>query len=134
MSALAVKRSDRMVAALPLAGRRSGGLLPVADLTANYWSPNGELLLDESDDAPAALDLLAAALDDLPWPLVWLDLVPVEAPRWRMLAAALARRGLAVDLHRRYRTCSGCPSVCRPRRARPVGRRARRLALKCPLQ
>ena len=100
---LLVWDDGRLAAALPLVGRRAKGVLPVGDLTSNYWSASGELLLDPAADADAILDLLADALQDAPWPLLWLDLVPLETPRWQALTRALVRRGLGVAPHVRYR-------------------------------
>lgn len=101
--ALAVQRDDQMLAALPLIGRRIGRLLPVGDLTWNYWSPNGELLLDPTVAAEPVLELLVDQIQQLPWPLLWLEMVPAESPRWQALLRQLAVRRLAVDLHPRYR-------------------------------
>lgn len=100
---LVVEQGEDLVAALPLAGRQTYRMLPVGDLTWNYWSPNGELLLDPEADAQSVLDLLAAGLERAPWPLLWFDLVPFETPRWESLVRGLASRGLAVDVHPRYR-------------------------------
>jgi CelD/BcsL family acetyltransferase involved in cellulose biosynthesis len=94
--------APRLVAALPLVGRRAKGVLPVGDLASNYWSASGELLLDPAANADAVLDLVAGGLQESPWPLLWLDLVPVATSRWRTLARVLARRGLRVDAHVRY--------------------------------
>ena len=115
--------ATRLVAALALAGRRAKGVLPVGDLPSNYWSASGELLLDPAvagrisnpscvvgripnpsygaDDDPV-LGLLADALQKSPWPLLWLDLVPLETPRWQALTRAMTRRGLSVVPHVRY--------------------------------
>lgn len=100
--ALVVEEAGEPVAALPLAARRIGNMLTAGDLTSNYWASNGDLLVRADADVDSALDLLADGLDELPWPLVWLDLVPAETARWRKLVNALARRGLAVDAHQRY--------------------------------
>ena len=100
---LAVERDGELVAALPLDGRRTHHLLPVGDLTWNHWSPNGELLLDPQADPQAVLDVLASGLADTPWPLLWFELVPFDTPRWQSLIAALRSRGLATDVHPRYR-------------------------------
>ena len=54
-----------MVAALPLVGRRVGGVLPVGGTTVNYWSPNGDLLLDPTGDTEAVLDLLIDGIEQL---------------------------------------------------------------------
>lgn len=99
---LVVEEGGDLVGAMPLAGRRAHGVLPVGDVTWNCWSPNGELLLDPEADVPAVLDLLVAGLEAAPWPLLWLDLTPFEAPRWQSLIRAIERRGLAHDVHPRY--------------------------------
>jgi len=100
---LVVEAGGELVGALPLAGRRTHRVLPVGDVTWNYWSPNGELLVDPAADVPAVMDLLVAGLQETPWPLVWLDLAPLETSRWQSLLGALVRRGLAADVHLRYR-------------------------------
>ena len=100
---LTVDDGGELVAALPLVGRRLRRLLPAGDLTWNYWSPNGELLLDPQADVPAVCDRLAEAMARLRWPLLWLEMVPLEFTYWQALLAALARRKLAVDVHPRYR-------------------------------
>ena len=100
---LAVWQDGEMVAGLPLVGRRVRGLLNLGDLTWNYWSPNGELLIDAKVDAEEVADLLAGAIDRLRWPLMWLELVPHETARWQALIAAFLKRGLSVDVHPRYR-------------------------------
>ncbi|MHC4399332.1 MAG: GNAT family N-acetyltransferase [Planctomycetota bacterium] len=100
---LVVEQDDKLLAALPLAGRRTHRVLPVGDLTSNDWSPNGELLLDPEADPNAMLGLLADGLDETPWPLLWLDLVPLETPRWQSLVRVLSAKGLRTDLHLRYR-------------------------------
>jgi len=99
---LVVEEGGDLVGAMPLAGRPAHRVLPVGDVTWNYWSPNGELLVDPEANVPAVLDLLVAGLEEAPWPLLWLDLTPFETPRWQSLIRALARRGLANDVHPRY--------------------------------
>jgi CelD/BcsL family acetyltransferase involved in cellulose biosynthesis len=99
---LVVEQGNRLVAAIPLVGRRVKGLFTAGDVTWNYWSPNGDLLLDPADDGSAALDLLAAAVEDLPWPLLWLEMPPVDTSRWQALLEACAHRALETEVHRRY--------------------------------
>ena len=100
---LSVEEGGDLVGVLPLAGRKVRRVLPVADLTGNYWSFNGELLLDPQADRPAICDRFAEAVASLPWPLLWAETIPIERPHWRQMHAALVRRKLAVDLHARYR-------------------------------
>lgn len=100
---LTVEDDGDLVGVLPLAGRKVRQVLPVADLTGNYWSFNGELLLDPQADRPAICDRLAEAVASLPWPLLWLEMIPIERAYWQEMHAALVRRKLAVDVHARYR-------------------------------
>ena len=98
-----VEQGERMVAALPLVGRRLRGVLPVGGLTGNVWSPNGELLLDPAAERDEVIGLLIDAVDEIPWWLIWSEMVPVETPRWQAMTAAAGRRGLAVDVRPRWR-------------------------------
>ena len=100
---LAVEQDGDLVGLLPLAGRKLRRVLPVADLTGNYWSFNGELLLDPQADSAAICDRLAEAVASLPWPLLWIEMIPFQRPYWQAMRAALVRRKLAVDVHARYR-------------------------------
>jgi CelD/BcsL family acetyltransferase involved in cellulose biosynthesis len=100
---LAVEEDGDLVGLLPLAGRKVRRLLPVADLTGNYWSFNGELLLDPQADRAAICDRFAEAVASLPWPLLWVETIPVERAYWQEMRAALLRRKLDVDVHARYR-------------------------------
>jgi len=100
---LVVWQDGEMVAGLPMVGRRVRGLLNLGDLTWNYWSPNGELLVDAAVDTAEVTDLLAGAIDRIPWPLMWLEMVPHETAAWQALIGALLKRGLSVDVHPRYR-------------------------------
>jgi CelD/BcsL family acetyltransferase involved in cellulose biosynthesis len=100
LHALVVEESGQFVAALPLVGRRLKGLVTVASLTNNAWSPCGDLLLDESCDVPAALDVLAAAAAELPQALLWLEAVDGQSARWQAWQAAATRAGLTCDVHR----------------------------------
>jgi CelD/BcsL family acetyltransferase involved in cellulose biosynthesis len=94
---LTVRQGNRLVGAMPLVRRRLGRVIPVGDLSLNHWSPNGELLLDEAADLAAIAERFAEAICSVPWPLLWFEMVPYHAKRWRSLAEALARRGVEVD-------------------------------------
>ncbi|MCR4415625.1 MAG: GNAT family N-acetyltransferase [Thermoguttaceae bacterium] len=100
--AIVVRDGGKLVAAIPLVGRRLRGILPVGDLASNYWSPNGELLLDPQAEAEATLAALVGSLPNLPWPLLWLELVPLAAPSWQALLKALAEANIACDARFRY--------------------------------
>ncbi|HBO42965.1 MAG TPA: hypothetical protein DD670_03330 [Planctomycetaceae bacterium] len=102
--ALVVEQGDagRLVAAIPLVQKRLGRMIRCGGLTSNYWSPNGELLLDPEADRTTALDILADGMERLPWPLLWFDMVPSDSPHWRTMVAVLRRRGMRVDIHHRW--------------------------------
>jgi hypothetical protein len=101
--AIGVEHDGQLVAALPLVGRRIRRLLPVADLTWNYWSPNGEFLLDPSADIQGVLDLLIDQLRRAGWPLLWFEMVPVESPWWHALLEHFNYCRWAFDVHARYK-------------------------------
>ncbi|MBN1589246.1 MAG: GNAT family N-acetyltransferase [Pirellulales bacterium] len=99
---LVVDDGQRMVAALPLIERRTCRVLRCGRLTSNYWSPNADLLLDPNVDAEPVLDVLVGVMKQLGWPLFWFDMVPVDGPHWQAMIHVFRRRGLAVDVHRRW--------------------------------
>lgn len=99
---LIVEQDGRMAAALPLVDRRRWRALAVGDLTWNYWSPNGELLLDPAADGEAVLGVLAEAMRSLAWPLFWLELTPLASSRWQAFLAALGGQGMTIDSRPRY--------------------------------
>ena len=59
-------------------------------------------MLDPDADTDAVLDALTAALRQSPWPLLWFDGVPVDAPHWRALSAAFARTGMTCERRVRW--------------------------------
>ncbi|MEQ8789558.1 MAG: GNAT family N-acetyltransferase [Pirellulaceae bacterium] len=81
-AAVVEDEQGRMAAALPLIGVTVGRVLEVGQLPSNCWSPGGDLLVDSRADADAALEVLAAGLPQLPWPLLWLDEVEWNGPLW----------------------------------------------------
>ena len=99
--ALAVEADGRLAVALPLVRRKLGRLLDVAALPCNEWSSSGDLLLDPQagDDA---LDVLAAAIGEMPWHALWLDETWLDAPRWQRFRAALDRAGMAANSRSRW--------------------------------
>lgn len=102
LGVLVVWHGATMAAALPMVARRIGRLLGVGSLTMNYWSPNGELLFDPAEDVDAVLGLLTDGLKQQPWPLAWFDMIPTESPWWTAMIDVLRRRGVAVEVHRRW--------------------------------
>lgn len=101
--AITIENGGRFVAALPLVGRRRAHFLQTGSLPTNLWSASGDLLLDADSDVERATDALAEALVSGPWPLYWLELVPLGMPRWQTLLAALDRRGLATSAQSHYK-------------------------------
>jgi CelD/BcsL family acetyltransferase involved in cellulose biosynthesis len=95
---LVVADGDRWVAALPLVEGRIKRFLPVGILPQNEWTSGGDLLVDCRADAPAVLDRLCSGIASLPWPLLWLEDIPFEAPRWQAFSEALQRAGMRTDL------------------------------------
>ncbi|OHB77774.1 MAG: hypothetical protein A2W31_14070 [Planctomycetes bacterium RBG_16_64_10] len=98
--ALTVRCGTRWLAALPLVEVRVAGCRPAGRMATSAWSSSGELLLDPTTAVEEVLDCLVAGLSELPWPVLWLDCVRGETPRWVALRAALARAGLVAN----YRT------------------------------
>ncbi|MBW3600197.1 MAG: GNAT family N-acetyltransferase [Planctomycetes bacterium] len=97
-AAVVVESEDRLLAALPIVAGRGG----VARVPGNCWSSAGELLLDTSADAPAAMGQLAAGLGKLPWPVIVAEGVNVETIAWRSLRGALDMRGLRTAGRRQF--------------------------------
>jgi hypothetical protein len=101
--ALVVADQQRWLAALPLVSCRVAKLIPAGVLPSNSWSPCGELLLDGAAEADAALDLLLAETQELPWQLLWLNEAVCEAPRWRRFVHACDRANVPWCYHERFR-------------------------------
>jgi CelD/BcsL family acetyltransferase involved in cellulose biosynthesis len=99
---LVVEDQGQMVAGVPLCQRRAARVLPVADVTLNYWSPNGDLLVDPQADVAAAMRVLLEGLERAPWPLLWFDCVPFEWPNWQALVTAAEQAGWTRLVRPRY--------------------------------
>lgn len=102
LHAIAVEQDGQFVAALPLLHGRVKRFLRVGKLPVNNWSWAGDLLLDLSADLSRALELLASAIAQSPWPMLWFEGVAFDSPRWIFLADALTAAGLAVDRRERF--------------------------------
>ncbi len=89
--AVVIEQDGRLLAALPLTTRRIKRLASVADLPNNPWAVGGDLLLDPDSDVPAVLDLLLTEVARGRWPLLWLEDVEVESPRWNAFFQATQR-------------------------------------------
>ncbi len=100
--ALVVEHQGQWVAALPLVRRRWGRIVDAGVLPVNQWSSRGELLLDPAAEVDTVLDALVAAIAELPWQLLWLDEVTLNAPGFMALRRAVGRAGMAAEGHRRF--------------------------------
>ena len=94
---LTVRQGDRLVGALPIVGRKLRRLISVGDVPLNLWSANGDLLIDTETDVAAVTGQLADAMCDMPWPLLWFQMVPWQSSHWMSLAEQLTRLGTQVD-------------------------------------
>jgi CelD/BcsL family acetyltransferase involved in cellulose biosynthesis len=136
LCALVVEEGDQWVAALPLLGRRLAGVISAGSLPTNQWSSRGELLLDGDAEVDAAMDALVAALGELPWQLLWLDDVPLDAPHWKEFRRAVARAGVPMDCREQFRVgwieinddWQACQKRWSRRHRQEMARSARRLA------
>jgi CelD/BcsL family acetyltransferase involved in cellulose biosynthesis len=92
--ALVVEQDGRWMAGLPLVEKRMAGVFRVGTWPANEWSDSGDLLLDPAVDPKPVLDVLADAMDLLPWRVLRLGDVPIETARWQQALVAFERAGL----------------------------------------
>lgn len=94
---LVVEKDGRWLAAMPLVAATAAKVLRVGSWPANQWSDSGDLLLDPAVEPQPVLDALAGAFHLLPWPLLRLADVPIEAGRWQQALAAFQRAGMTVQ-------------------------------------
>ena len=94
IACLAVRDGGQLVAVLPLVGGRLKRILPVGRLPTNPWSWAGDLLVDRAANQERATELLVEGIQQLRWPLLWLDGAPLDTPRWQHVIAALNAGGL----------------------------------------
>jgi CelD/BcsL family acetyltransferase involved in cellulose biosynthesis len=99
---LAVENQGKWVAAMLMVGVKIGRVLNVGAMPVNAWVPGGGLLLDANAETDVALDLLVGATRGLPWQWLWLEGVPLNAPRWKAFQRAISRAGMASDVLERY--------------------------------
>lgn len=100
--AIVVREGDQFLAALPLVGGRVKNVLEAGTASFNSWSPNCDLLIDESCDVARIMDHVAAKIDDLPWPLIWLEGVRIHSNRWQEFQRAVERRDINVEVSLKY--------------------------------
>ncbi|MEX2188245.1 MAG: GNAT family N-acetyltransferase [Pirellulales bacterium] len=97
LHAITVHDGERLVAALPLIGRRMKHLVRVGMLPQNEWTSGGDLLVDPQADAPRVFDCLCEGIADMPWPLLWLEEIPLATPRWRAFQQAIERANMSSE-------------------------------------
>ncbi len=101
-AAATVRRSDRLVAALPLISRSRAGLPSTLSLPTNPWMKCGDLLVDQafSNDS-TVFDELAVQI--LHWPGWMLDFQWITPTAdWDQLLEAFRRRGCQIDRRRQF--------------------------------
>lgn len=89
-----VESGGQWVAALPLLRTRVRRVLSAGGLCGSTWMPGGPMLLDADVDPDAVLDTLVTTMRELPWQLLWLANVNLDAPRWKAFQRALDRTGV----------------------------------------
>ncbi|MGD9644637.1 MAG: GNAT family N-acetyltransferase [Pirellulales bacterium] len=102
--AVVLRQGDRLLASLPLVERRLAGAVTVGSLPNNYLSLCGDLAIDQDCDQQAVVELLADAFGSLPWRLVTLQDVAIDAPRWQLLQQALQKTGQFAEFEHRWDT------------------------------
>ena len=102
LHALVVEDRGKWVGALPLVPRRVAGLFSAGSLPTNQWSTGGQLLLDAAGAVDDVVEALVEALGGLPWQLLWLDEVALDAPCWQAFQTACDGAELANERHERF--------------------------------
>src|SRR5690606_20288599 len=87
--ALAVEHDGHLVAGLPLVQRRMKHTFSVGSLPVNASCWAGDLVVEPMADVAWALEIIAAEIRRLPWPLLWFDGAPLQSPRWSAFLEAL---------------------------------------------
>jgi CelD/BcsL family acetyltransferase involved in cellulose biosynthesis len=101
--ALAVAEGERLIAAIPLVGRRVKRVLRALALPTNTWATNGDLLIDAGVDPLEACEALLTGFPQLARSTLWLERVAVDEPRWLALARASRQAGFETTRHDSYR-------------------------------
>jgi len=102
--ALVLRDGPRMVASLPLVEQRLAGVLRVGCLPNNYYAMGGDLAIDPDCDQQQIVGQLAAALKRLPWQLLMIQDIAIDAPRWRHFQQATFEAGMAAEFEHRWDT------------------------------
>lgn len=108
---IVVEDGNSWVAGLPLIAGRLARFVRTGNLPRNEWNGAGDLLLAGDADRDAALQQLAATLNQLGWPLYRFSHVRSESPAWRDFMYALRESQLQVDCRPSYEvSCIAIPS------------------------
>lgn len=99
----AIEEGGRLVAALPLVGRKLKGIVPVAGLPCGPWGQCGDLLCDPTGNSSAAFDRLLATMRTRGAKLGWFEPVRIESATWRTFREAAQRSGWRVAVREQYR-------------------------------
>lgn len=102
--ALVLRDGVRMVASLPLVEQGLAGVLRVGCLPNNYYAMGGDLAIDPDCNPQQVFTHLTAALKQLPWRMLAIQDIAIDAPRWRQFQEAAANAGLAADFEHRWDT------------------------------
>ena len=102
--ALVLRDGPRMVASLPLVEQRMAGVLRVGCLPNNYYAMGGDLAIDPDCDRQQVFEQLAAALKRLPWRMLMIQDIAIDAPRWRHFHQATTDAGMAAEIEHRWDT------------------------------
>lgn len=100
--AVVVEDAGRLVAAIPLIGKRWAKVLHVGSLPRNEWLISGNLLVDEADSPEDSLLLMAKTMARLGWSMFRLPLIPSNESAWKLFRSALGQGGLSVESRRSF--------------------------------
>jgi Acetyltransferase (GNAT) domain len=99
-----VEDDGQLVAALPLYEQKIRGVVRGGYVPANAWAHGGGLLVRDQGTARRSLNLLVQKMDQLPWPVVWLERVRICDPGYLALQEALSGSKIAASVFPQYQT------------------------------
>jgi hypothetical protein len=111
--ALVVESNGRFVTALPFAETRRMYFVSAGINPSNEWSLCGQLLVDFSQDAISAIELLVTNLNLLPYSILWLDYIRINDPEWVLFKNAITKHKISSQwLHRYHTAVVSIPNDC----------------------
>jgi CelD/BcsL family acetyltransferase involved in cellulose biosynthesis len=108
-AAVVITDGSQFLAALPLVGGTVAKFIPCGKLPTDPWSINGDVLCAAGDQSAEALERLVAEVEQLGWPLLHLESVAFDTPRWQQIRAIATARGWQLSEHEDYRF--GCIKI-----------------------